>query len=368
MGKQSVTVRGKAWERKNSLWIIWSFFACAGVGFLMTGKKIKEKKWIIIGIAYLVALWVGFGILGSLGEGTAAEAVGIILDIIYIGSIVHCFIVKNQYLKKLDLVMNEQEISLEEERIQREKEKLEMQKKLNEVRLQNEKEMHDSEEKVEEKAEQSFSERQSNEGLESNIYKPKNKKWLVIWGVVVVAIIAIICMNSEDEPEYFNSVVITDSSFSGATFDMTLEEAKAIIGRELQMGDMNSSTGGWQYISEKEGVKYYWIADTTQIWGAQLGVESSTGNVVYVGLFTQFDVLTNNSNMKSFCTAFSECLNGEMSVEALKDIYTRVGEQDGVENDEYGGVIFHIGDYGDGYTKLAITAASQDYIDDLKQQ
>lgn len=149
MGKQGVTVRGKAWERKNSLWIIWSFFACAGIGFLITGKKIKEKKWIIIGIAYLIALWGGFWLQGILGEGSVAETVVMIWCVIYIASIVHCFIVKNQYLKKLDLVMNEQEINLEEERIQREKEKLEMQKKLDAERLQREKEMIEQQKKAE---------------------------------------------------------------------------------------------------------------------------------------------------------------------------------------------------------------------------
>ncbi len=149
MGKQGVTVRGKAWERKNSLWIIWSFFACAGIGFLVTGKKIKEKKWIIIGIAYLIALWGGFWLQGILGEGSAGETVVMGWCVIYIASIVHCFIVKNQYLKKLDLVMNEQEINLEQERIQREKEKLEMQKKLDAERLQREKEMIEQQKKAE---------------------------------------------------------------------------------------------------------------------------------------------------------------------------------------------------------------------------
>lgn len=173
MGKQGVTVRGKAWERKNSLWIIWAFFACAGVGFLMTGRKIKEKKWIIIGIAYLVALWGGFWLQGILGEGSAAETVVMIWCVIYIASIVHCFIVKNQYLKKLDLVMNEQEINLEEERIQREKEKLEMQKKLDAERLQREKEMIEQQKKAELDKERMLQEleqkRKENERLSQDI-------------------------------------------------------------------------------------------------------------------------------------------------------------------------------------------------------
>lgn len=173
MGKQGVTVRGKAWESKNSLWIIWSFFACAGIGFLITGRKIKEKKWIIIGIAYLVALWGGFWLQGVLGEGSAGETVVMVWCVIYIASIVHCFIVKKQYLKKLDLVMNEQEINLEQERIRREKEKLEMQKKLDAERLQREKEMIEQQKKAELDKERMLQEleqkRKENERLSQDI-------------------------------------------------------------------------------------------------------------------------------------------------------------------------------------------------------
>lgn len=239
MGKQSVTVRGKAWERKNSLWIIWSFFACAGVGFLMTGKKIKEKKWIIIGIAYLIALWGGFGILGSLGEGTAAEAVGIILDIIYIGSIVHCFIVKNEYLKRLDLVMNEQEINLEQERIQREKEKLEMQKKLDAERLQREKEMQDSEEKTFEekniKTQNVNLDEKQNTNIETVNYD--KKKMIAIWGIVVVVIIV--------------AITIFSNSGSDGNLSIELDDYRSgLISQGITPAESNNNWSSWSKLDD----------------------------------------------------------------------------------------------------------------------
>ena len=37
---------------------------------------------------------------------------------------------------------------------------------------------------------------------------------------------------------------LTDDTFTGAEFDLSFKEAKAIIGRELGIGDLNSN-GGW---------------------------------------------------------------------------------------------------------------------------
>ena len=65
MGKE-ITVRGKKWERKNSLWVIWSLFGFSSISFLNIGIKAKEKKWIITGIIYFVVLWGGMIISGDM--------------------------------------------------------------------------------------------------------------------------------------------------------------------------------------------------------------------------------------------------------------------------------------------------------------
>ena len=44
---------------------------------------------------------------------------------------------------------------------------------------------------------------------------------------------------------------LTDDTFTGAEFDLSFKEAKAIIGRELGIGDLNSN-GGWQKIEDSE--------------------------------------------------------------------------------------------------------------------
>ena len=43
MGKE-ITVRGKKWERKNSLWVIWSFFGFSPISFLNIGIKSMSSQ------------------------------------------------------------------------------------------------------------------------------------------------------------------------------------------------------------------------------------------------------------------------------------------------------------------------------------
>ncbi len=132
MGDNSLTVRGRKWEKKNSRWTLWSIFLLAGVGFIKIGRRAKEKKWIVIGVFYLVFLWGGLCIVDILDEKTM-EIYSMIYFAVYIGSIVHSFIVKKSYLLKYDKVLYKQEIELEEEKIKRnllEQEKIKKQKNI----------------------------------------------------------------------------------------------------------------------------------------------------------------------------------------------------------------------------------------------
>lgn len=123
MGKE-ITVRGKKWERKNSLWIIWSLFGFSSISFLNIGIKAKEKKWIITGIIYFVVLWGGMIIAGDM-PGKAGEILADAMMILYIVSIVHPFLVRKSYLKKYDMILKNNEVELEHEKIKRARESLE---------------------------------------------------------------------------------------------------------------------------------------------------------------------------------------------------------------------------------------------------
>ena len=118
MGDNSLTVRGKKWERKNSMWVLWSIFLLAGVGFIKIGRKAKEKKWIVTGIFYLLFLWGGLFLVDILDEKTM-EIYSMVYLAVYVGSIVHSFIAKKSYLAKYDKILYEHETRLEKEKINR---------------------------------------------------------------------------------------------------------------------------------------------------------------------------------------------------------------------------------------------------------
>ena len=123
MGKE-ITVRGKKWERQNSLWVIWSFFGFSSISFLNIGIKTKEKKWIITGIIYFVVLWGGIIIAGD-ASGKVGEILSDVVAILYIVSIVHTFLVRKSYLKKYDMILRNNEVELEREKAKRARESLE---------------------------------------------------------------------------------------------------------------------------------------------------------------------------------------------------------------------------------------------------
>ena len=104
MGKE-ITVRGKKWERQNSLWVIWSFFGFSS-------------------ISYFVVLWGGIIIAGD-ASGKVGEILSDVVAILYIVSIVHTFLVRKSYLKKYDMILRNNEVELEREKAKRARESLE---------------------------------------------------------------------------------------------------------------------------------------------------------------------------------------------------------------------------------------------------
>lgn len=131
MGKD-ITVRGKKWERRNSLWVIWSLLGFSSISFLSIGLKVKEKKWIIIGVMYFIIIWGGMALLGNV-QGQTGEILADVIMVVYIWSIVHTFLVRKSYLKKYDEILRNDELKLELEKIKRNKEILEMKKEAHKV-------------------------------------------------------------------------------------------------------------------------------------------------------------------------------------------------------------------------------------------
>ena len=251
MGKE-ITVRGKKWERQNSLWVIWSFFGFSSISFLNIGIKTKEKKWIITGIIYFVVLWGGIIIAGD-ASGKVGEILSDVVAILYIVSIVHTFLVRKSYLKKYDMILRNNEVELEREKAKRARESLERANEIKNIESEakkvsknlkaNEQIQVDEGDKKEEQVSNDIGSEQGQrkQSSENTIMK---KKFLIIIPIVIIGI-AIAVFSSGDEEDYLDVVKLTDDSFTGAEFDLSFKEAKAIIGRELGIGDLNSN-GGWQ--------------------------------------------------------------------------------------------------------------------------
>lgn len=206
MGDNSLTVRGKKWERKNSRWTLWSIFLLAGVGFIKIGHRAKEKKWIAIGIFYLVFLWGGLYIDGILDE-KAMEIYSMIYFAVYIGSIVHSFVAKKTYLIKYDKVLYKQEIELEEEKIKRnllEQEKIQQQKNIElekmkmlqeyeEVKANNAYIEKENDIKTQKNVEENNSlidaDNKSSEALADNVEEDNNTGNIIKWVVLPIALL-----------------------------------------------------------------------------------------------------------------------------------------------------------------------------------
>ncbi len=204
MGKTDVTVRGKSWERKNSLWIIWSFFGLAGVGFTIIGSKTKEKKWIVCGIVYLISL-IGGLFFVDLFDGEIGEILADVYALLYIASIVHCFIAKKRYLIRYDKILYEKEQKLMDEQIRRiamekenlekqnqielEKEKLEKQNQINLEKIRNSKINENINENENKKTNENMTE---NKNKKDNQAQEKQSNGIMDWVEGIAALFAIV--------------------------------------------------------------------------------------------------------------------------------------------------------------------------------
>lgn len=103
----AVTKKGKEWERKNSLWIIWSFIIFLNaIGIIIVGVKVKVKKWISIGLLCTALMFMGIFMLDTQSNTNSLPAnVGtaiILLDIVF--CIVYSVHIRNEYLIRLEIM------------------------------------------------------------------------------------------------------------------------------------------------------------------------------------------------------------------------------------------------------------------------
>ena len=122
----SVTHKGIGWELSHSLWIIWSFFALCWVSFLIIGHGAKKRLWTLIGAGYAVLFALWLALTEADKESTTADIGTTIGIFILLGGIVHCFLVRKDYLRRRAIIesesyrVDEMKMELERQRMQRE--------------------------------------------------------------------------------------------------------------------------------------------------------------------------------------------------------------------------------------------------------
>ncbi|AZV56375.1 helix-hairpin-helix domain-containing protein [Clostridium sp. AWRP] len=100
--KMSITSRAKKWEILNSLWILFTFTLCFfnWIGFFYISYKVRYIKWSLCGLIYSIPFIIVMII------GKANNLVGILTLILGIIGIVHAFLIRNEYLIRLDAIQH----------------------------------------------------------------------------------------------------------------------------------------------------------------------------------------------------------------------------------------------------------------------
>lgn len=97
------TVKGKLWELLNSWWILLTFLPLgitSFLAFLYIGFKVKKRRWIIFGFAYLIIMFFLFK--------SPPMIMDLLLALVWIISIIHVFKIRPVYLIYLDVLISHQ--------------------------------------------------------------------------------------------------------------------------------------------------------------------------------------------------------------------------------------------------------------------
>ncbi len=102
------TSRGKKWERLHSLWIGWTFTLgfFSWLAFAYIGIRARHPKWLLWAVFYAGPLLLFAVITVNMSQAwsDATLTAGLLLSVF---SIIHAFLVRKEYLLRLDLIRRE---------------------------------------------------------------------------------------------------------------------------------------------------------------------------------------------------------------------------------------------------------------------
>ncbi len=102
----SVTDRGRLWELKNSMWMLWVFLTFGFfnyISFFYVSYKVKQRKWFVAGILYSIPFILMMTTSDTVLSDHWLNDVGTISYMIgFIVSIIHVVKIRPEYLLRLD--------------------------------------------------------------------------------------------------------------------------------------------------------------------------------------------------------------------------------------------------------------------------
>ena len=106
--KRISTSRGRAWERRHSLWILWTFALgfFSWIAFAYIGIRARHPRWLLWAVLYAMPL-IFFALVSvsvSQAWSNATLTFNVLLGAV---SIVHAFLIRKEYLLRLDLIKRE---------------------------------------------------------------------------------------------------------------------------------------------------------------------------------------------------------------------------------------------------------------------
>lgn len=105
----NITNKGKKWELRNSLWIIWSFTLILGcIGFFWIGGRTGKRKWIVSGVIYLI---INFGLIYVIAPLKSINTIysniaTVIFCLGWFAAIVQSFMSRKEYLIRREAVID----------------------------------------------------------------------------------------------------------------------------------------------------------------------------------------------------------------------------------------------------------------------
>jgi len=105
----SVTTRGRRWELKHSLWIILTFTLVLNwLAFIIIGIVVRRGRWVLWGLLYSLPFIIS--VFAPKTAGPANDLGDAMFPLIIVGgvaSIVHAFLIREDYLMRLENRMQE---------------------------------------------------------------------------------------------------------------------------------------------------------------------------------------------------------------------------------------------------------------------